>query len=523
MTSNKNNAANSGSSPFLKSVFNKLRGRRRPLSETKNGADTSKRREKKPLQREIPPADAFPIDALGPVLGGAARALQNGIQAPMALCGNTVLAVAHLAAQAHADVLVDGRVTPLSGFFLTVAGSGERKSAVDSVALKEIREFEKRLQEAYSLATRVRGSDRDNDLKSRKSVGTAANASAEGSDRTKELASATSELPPLSPIIICEEPTFEGLVKNLAVGYPSQGLFSDEGGRFLSGYSMGSENITATLAGLCKLWDGKALDRVRAGDGALKLYGRRLSFHLMAQPDVASTLMGNSKAEDQGFLSRCLVTMPPSTIGSRMYRPVDLKTSPELGRFHSCILGLLQRAPKVEDATDLFRRAQLSPKSLTLNDGAKAVYVDFHNYVENAMVDKLRELRGFANKAPEHLLRLAGTLCIIENIDALEISQAHAECARALVEFYLGEARRVNEMAKQDPDLRTAQKLLDWIQEKARAVSLVEIYTNGPQPVRNVKRARHFTRILFEHGYLNPVKNVEFRGVQRDEGWEIAP
>jgi hypothetical protein len=414
---------------------------------------------------------------------------------------------------------VDGRITPLSGFFLTIAGSGERKTAVDNVALREVRAFEKALTDSYNAAMRTR----DKETKRTKSRASTADMSEEDPDHIKSTSMAASELPPLAPIIISEEPTFEGLVKNLAAGFPSQGVFSDEGARFLSGYSMNSENSLATLAGLSKLWDGKALDRVRAGEGALKLYGRRMSFHLMAQPDVASSLMGSSQAQDQGFLSRCLVTMPPSTVGTREYRDVNLNTLPEIQRFHSCILTLLQRPPSVEDPTDFFRRTQLAPRSLTLSQAAKAVYVDFHNYVENEMAAKLRELKAFANKAPEHLLRIAGTLAIIENIDALEISVAHADRARALVMFYLGEARRINEMARQDPDLTTAQTLLDWIKERGRPVSLVEIYQMGPQRVRNVKRARHFVHILAEHGYLIPAKNVEFRGTPRDEGWKIAP
>jgi hypothetical protein len=391
MTNNKNNAASSGASPLLTSLVGKLLGRKRPLTETHRGADKSKQREKKPLQRDIPPPDQFPVDALGPVLGEAARALEHGIGAPLALCGSSVLAVSHLVAQAHADVIVDGRVTPLSGFFLTVAGSGERKSAVDNVVLREVRNFEKRLTESYNVAMRAR----DRETKRAKPVVSSA-------DGREAVSSPLPELPPLSPIIISEEPTFEGLVKNLATGFPSQGIFSDEGARFLSGYSMSSENSLATLAGLSRLWDGKALDRVRAGDGALKIYGRRVSFHLMAQPEVASALMGNSQAQDQGFLSRCLVTMPPSTVGHRGYTGIDLNTVPELQRFQSCILGLLQKAPNVEDPTDFFRRAQLSPKSLTLSDAAKAVYIAFHDHVEREMLETLRELRAFANKAPEH-------------------------------------------------------------------------------------------------------------------------
>jgi hypothetical protein len=331
------------------------------------------------------------------------------------------------------------------------------------------------------------------------------------------------DLPPLKPVVICEEPTLEGLVKNLVDGHPSQGLFSDEGGRFLSGYSMSNENMTATLAGFSKLWDGKPLDRVRAADGALKLYGRRLSFHLMAQPEVASTLMGNSKAQDQGFLSRCLVTMPPSTVGGRMYRDVNLKESAALTRFHSRIHFLLTRNPNVDDPSDLFRRSQLAPRALPLSAGAKAIYIVFHDSVEREMVGGYADLRAFANKAPEHLLRIAGTLAIIDDIDATEISEAHAENARRLVEFYLGEARRIDEMARQDHDLGTAQKLLEWIQKLERPVSLVEIYQRGPSPLRSAKRAKHFVNILAEHGYVIPVKGISYRGTPRDEGWKLVP
>lgn len=52
----------------------------------------------------IPPADPFPIDALGDVLGAAAKGINDRVQAPMAMCGQSILGAATLAAQGHADV-----------------------------------------------------------------------------------------------------------------------------------------------------------------------------------------------------------------------------------------------------------------------------------------------------------------------------------------------------------------------------------------------------------------------------------
>jgi putative DNA primase/helicase len=60
----------------------------------------------RPLMRELPPADPFPIDALGDVLAPAARAIQDRVRAPLAICGQSVLAAADLATQAHVNVVL---------------------------------------------------------------------------------------------------------------------------------------------------------------------------------------------------------------------------------------------------------------------------------------------------------------------------------------------------------------------------------------------------------------------------------
>jgi putative DNA primase/helicase len=86
----------------------------------------------RPLMRELPPADPFPIEALGGVLAPAARAIHDRVQAPIAMCGQSVLAAATLAVQGHADVELPTRQTkPVANYFVTVAATGERKSTVD--------------------------------------------------------------------------------------------------------------------------------------------------------------------------------------------------------------------------------------------------------------------------------------------------------------------------------------------------------------------------------------------------------
>ena len=56
-----------------------------------------------PLARPMPPVEPYPLDGLGP-LAEVARALNEIVRSPPAMCANTVLAVTTLAAQAHIDV-----------------------------------------------------------------------------------------------------------------------------------------------------------------------------------------------------------------------------------------------------------------------------------------------------------------------------------------------------------------------------------------------------------------------------------
>jgi len=184
--------------------------------------------------------------------------------------------------------------------------------------------------------------------------------------------------------------------------------------------------------------------------------------------------------------------------------------------------GLLEKAPTVEDPYDPIRRSQLAPRKLAVSNAAKRVYISFHDIVERDMAGELKELRAFANKAPEHLLRLAGILTLVDNPEAPEIAEHHAVAARDLVAYFLSESYRLNERARQDPDLRLAERLLDWLQHLGRPVSLVEIYQCGPNPLRDAKCARHIARIIEEHGHIESVTDILYRGQFRSEGWRLT-
>lgn len=94
--------------------------------------------EKRPLYRPLPLSPLFPVEALGP-LAPPAIAIQRMTQAPMAIAAQSTLAAATLAVQAQRDVILPaGGRKPLTGLFVSVAESGERKSSVDRIALAAV-------------------------------------------------------------------------------------------------------------------------------------------------------------------------------------------------------------------------------------------------------------------------------------------------------------------------------------------------------------------------------------------------
>jgi hypothetical protein len=109
----------------------------------------------RPLMREMPPAEPFPVDALGEVLADAARAIHDRVQAPLAIGAQSVLGAATLVTQGHADIelpIGGKRIKPISSYFITIAGSGERKTECDYQANWAIRKYEGKLRENHDAA-----------------------------------------------------------------------------------------------------------------------------------------------------------------------------------------------------------------------------------------------------------------------------------------------------------------------------------------------------------------------------------
>ena len=481
-------------------------------------AEAGARNEPEVLRRLVPPPGEYPLAALGNILGPAAQRVADVVMAPAALCGQALLAAASLAVQAHADVLIDGRREPLSLWMVSVAESGERKSAADDVALAAHREHEI-IEADIFRGEKVTFEAETAAHDSRKKTATKKRDALDIEGALRDLGPAPE--PPLLPWILVSSPTIEGLHKLYKDGQPSLGLLHDDGGEFLGGHSMAPEHRMKTASGLSKLWDRGEFDRVRGGDGSEKAFGKRLALHLMIQPVVAETILSDSMLTGQGFLARCLLAWPSSKIGTRKYAGLDLAADPAMVRYRQAMARLLTRQPSMRRGT----RNELEPRALTLGPGAREHWITLHDDIEYAMREggEYSGVRAWASKAPAQILRVAGVLTLVSDPDAGVIQAGTIEQAAAIVVHALDEAVRIIGTASVPVEIQHAQALLEWC-HRARITMLHSgaALQFGPNPIRTKVAFDKAMRELEKAGWAVPVSGgAEIDGRRRRRVWEI--
>lgn len=476
-----------------------------------------------PLRRPIPPPEPYPVHELGPILAPACQSLRRVIQAPDAICGASLLAAGSLAVQGLADVENGGRVHSLSLWFLTVAESGERKSAVDAEAMRGAREVERELGKVYADACAAHEVERETWAVCKENAKKDARGG-KGGDLADTLRRLGPEPPPpLRPTLIAADFTAEGLAKLLASGRPTLGAFTDEAALVFGGHGMTKESTARTAATLCKLWDRGELDRVRSSDGAVKLYGRRLALHLMAQPVIAERALSDDVLSGQGFLARCLLAWPEGTAGSRPYCDESLRDDPALIQCSARLGDLLRRPLPLTEG----ERNELDPPKLRLSAAAAGLWRTVHDTIEKEMKPGARYAtsKPWASKSAEQCLRIAGVLTLIENPHASVIEADVVERAAELALWHLNEAARLAGTAELPPDIRNAEALLDWCHDTGRALlHSRDALRLGPARVRDAAAFRAAVAELVRTGWAEPVEGgAVIDGSHRRNVWRIVP
>ncbi|MEP6967041.1 MAG: YfjI family protein [Pseudomonadota bacterium] len=460
------------------------------------------------------------MDALGPVLADFTRAVVEATRCAEATAAQSALAVACLAAQAHADVVTPaGLSRPLSLFMVTIAASGERKSAADTYALAPVREIEAEDREVWKRDYQSWRNRHDAWEAQRTRIKRDAKSDAEGKRESLD-ALGREPLPPLRPERTVDDATTEGLIKSWTDCHGSRGLFTAEGAKVMAGHSMSDEARMRSAATFSGLWDNGRAERIRAGEGCLSLRGRRLATHLMAQPGVAAAFLNAADLRDQGLIGRFLICEAPEQAGARLFREPPPRGDPRFVAYGDAIRRLLRGSPRTFDG-----RNELDPRALLFSQGAMRAWRELHDHIEVRLgsAGELGGVKSFGNKLAEHAARIAGVLTILQDPDALEIGAEVMGRVGNLAEFYAAEAARLNTEADIARPLADAEKLRVWLIEKwpEPLISIPDATQRGPYGLRAKATMDQCFAVLEEHGWLTAEGPGEIGGVKRQETFAV--
>lgn len=471
----------------------------------------------------------YPLEALGSILGEAAKQLAYHVQVPEEMAGQSVLAAAGLVAQAHINVQRGSiGVSPVSIFCISVAESGDRKSTVDRLALAPIRSYESERALAFSAKEQKYKAEMEAwELRRNSIIKLCSKPKAElSADEQKRLSERLFQLElskPRAPSrsnITFSEPTSEGIWKHYIQGDPSAGLFSDEGISFFSGHGMNDEAKGRTIHILSKLWDGDPITRTRGSEGESgSLANRRLSSHLMIQPVIASKVLSDPLLQGQGVLARFLICHEPSIAGSRLLSDRDLEkganSDPAIAKYSQKLTNLLNRPLKINEST-----GELQLTIFALSGKALDAWCALHDGIEEQLRADGRfiDIKAFASKAAENAARIAAILAFVEDYDQPTVE--HVGRAGVLISYYLESTTMRTTEAQYDVNELLANDLLAWIKMKGGTLSADQFKTL-PSKLRSAQIARHLLQILVDTGHLQiTVKNSK---TGKPIVWEVNP
>jgi putative DNA primase/helicase len=436
----------------------------------------------------VPAPLPYPLEALPPTMRAAVAEVLAYVQCPPALAASSALAVLSTAAQGRVDVVRDhGLDGPTSLYLLAIADSGERKSTVDRLFSRALRDWQRgALDAAQPALARYRAALTAWDAHAKglaAAIQAAAKAgkNASGAEAALQAHENCRPVPVRAPVILHTDVTPEALAWSLHTGWPSATLMTAEGGLVLGGHGMQRDSVMRHLALLNALWDGADHPIARRTSESYLLAGRRLTLWIQVQaPALAQYLADRGAlARGMGWLARCLIARPQTTQGARAYQSPP-PTWPKLGAYQARIRALLDEPLPMDGE-------RLRPRQMWLCDAARAAWIEYHDEVERDLGPggELATVRDAAAKAADNAARLAALLATYEG--RTEVAAEDIEHAASIVTWHLSESRRVLGTAAAAQPQADAALLTAWVGTHGPA-SRREVQRGGPPALRDGAR-----------------------------------
>lgn len=443
---------------------------------------------------------SYPLDSLPPIIKEAVEEVVDFVQCPVPIAASSALGVLSAASQGLADVSrAEGLSGPISVNLLVIADSGERKTTVDTLFSKPIKDWEQKKNIESIDAKRNFETDnliwQSNMEGLKKSLIRSQNNNHDDiEDIESKIKSLMCNKPkkPIVPRIMFTDTTPEALASTLACEHHSGAIISSEAGSVLGGHSMNQESIMRNLSLLNTLWDGGNFynDR-RSSEKNFVLQGARLTISISVQHETFIKFLekSNGLVRGIGFMARFLFAFPKSTQGNRLFK--DYTSWDALNRFYETIVEILDMPLRINEF------GEINPSDIKLSPEAQQQWIAFHNEIETELGvgGEYESVKDVASKTADNAARIAAQFHIVENGLEGEISLKTFTNAAAIAKWHLNEFKRFTIEGRLPEITRQALKLRGWLipyclKNNIEVMELRHIVNYGPYQLRKTSLVR---------------------------------
>lgn len=472
------------------------------------------------------PLPVFPVYVMPEELQKIVRYVQQVTQAPADLIASSLLGVMASSCQDLFDVSPKaGLRIPMSLYQVVLAESGERKSTVDKMLMKPVRDLEGLLEtqyqedkQRYNIAMRLWQSEQKALEKAFEREVVKGGAKTESEQRLAECLG-RQPIAPLRKRLLISDATRAAVKQALGKGWPSLVLLSDEAGSILNGELLHDTPL------LNSLWSAQPIEVDRATGDTYRIEDARFGAMLMVQPGLFKEYVNRQgrHARASGFFARTLLCQPTSTIGARLHGPQQVLPPPVSGKhlewFHARVLELLNQSfqRREEDAVRT---------CLTLSPEAAAKWHAEYNRIELmcGQTGSLREYRDYASKQLEHVARIAGVLEAF--VTGNEIVSDHTMYAAIqLATYYLDSFIHLTSDDALPEEMEDELELEKWLHKvhclfNAQSIPKNYIRQYGPNRLRNSQRLTRTLERLKMKGKVQvyKIKRTWFVHINQNNG-----
>lgn len=463
-----------------------------------------------PLTKKVQ-IPAFPIASLPPAIADMVGGVAHATQTDPAMAGTSALVVLAASVCGHAIIEVrPGWREPLGIYTATVAGPGERKSAVQNCMAAPLFRVERELAKKFAA-------QREETLTikfvaekaAEQAKGAAVKASRDGdkdkADRALADAMGSVQLAadiqiPAIPRLIADDVTPEAAGSLLAEQGGRLAIISAEGGLFdiVAGrYTGNVPNMDLWLKG----HSGDPVKVDRKGREPEYIERPTLTLGLMIQPSVLTTIASNRHFRGRGLLARFLYATPVSKVGRRMIaaEPVSEVVA---SRYATVVADLAEKMHGWGD----------DPAVLTLTAAAHEAVKSIEAAVEPTLAGdgELAHLADWGSKYVGAVARIAGILHLgtlgADKGTTTPVSAETILAANRIGEYFKAAAIKAFSVMGTDPITADAMYLLDRILGTGdEEMSERDMFNLSRSRFKQTASMAPALARLIEHGFLLPL------------------